>query len=148
MTFKDAVKTLGLDLSASKKEIRTAYRELVVKNHPDKFQEDVDKLIAEKNFKRIQEAYEFLMALQPAVSVEDRMMRSGYDVEGDKTRSQSNDPLFKAAPMSSENVRWSDVMSTQQKIVIFLIAIAFLNIGGLILMIYWKNVSTWIANLF
>ena len=148
MGFKDAVKILGLDLSASKNDIRKAYRELAVKNHPDKFLDEIDKQIAEKNFKKIQEAYDFLMNLTPAVSAEDRMTRSGYDVQTDKARAKNIDALFKSAPMSSENTHWSDVTTTQQKIMIFLVAVAFLNIGGLILMIYWRRLSLWISGLF
>ena len=148
MTFSEAAKILGLELAASKIEIREAYRRLVVKNHPDKFQDEMDKQIAEKNFKKIQEAYDFLIELKPAINIEDRILRSGYDVETDEVRSKSADPVFKVNPTSDQNYHWSDVASTQQKILLFLVAIVILNVGGLILMIYWSRLIAWIGGFF
>ncbi len=53
MEYKDYYKTLGVDRKASEKEIKSAYRKLARKYHPDVNPGDVN---AEKKFKEINEA--------------------------------------------------------------------------------------------
>lgn len=57
MQYKDYYKILGVDQKASEKEIKSAYRKLVKKYHPDKTKGDKN---AESKFKEIAEAYEVL----------------------------------------------------------------------------------------
>lgn len=57
MDYKDYYKTLGVDRKASTDEIRTAYRKLAMKYHPDKNPGDKK---AEDRFKEINEAYQVL----------------------------------------------------------------------------------------
>lgn len=57
--FQDYYKILGVDRNASQKEIRNAYRKLAREHHPDLQPEDKKKE-AEKEFKKINEAYEVL----------------------------------------------------------------------------------------
>ena len=63
MFYKDtdsAYAVLGISPSATDDEVRTAYRRMAMKNHPDKVAtlgEDVQKAAAEK-FRQIQDAYE------------------------------------------------------------------------------------------
>ncbi len=57
--YQDYYKILGVDSSASQKEIRNAYRKLARENHPDIQPEDKKKE-AEKKIKKINEAYEVL----------------------------------------------------------------------------------------
>ncbi len=60
--MKDPYEVLGVRRGASKDEIRQAYRELVKKYHPDKFQSNPDMLkLAEEKMKEINEAYDYLM---------------------------------------------------------------------------------------
>jgi len=54
---KDYYETLGIPRNASEQEIKSAYRKLAIKHHPDKHQGDKD---AEEKFKEISEAYEVL----------------------------------------------------------------------------------------
>ncbi len=56
MDFKDYYKTLGLESSADEKAIKTAYRKLARKYHPDVSKEKD----AEDKFKEVAEAYEVL----------------------------------------------------------------------------------------
>lgn len=56
MEFKDYYKILGVDPSASSKDIKTAYRKLARKYHPDVSEQHN----AEDQFKEITEAYEVL----------------------------------------------------------------------------------------
>lgn len=55
--YKDYYATLGVPKSASQKEIRSAYRKLAAKHHPDRHKGDKD---AEERFKEIGEAYAVL----------------------------------------------------------------------------------------
>ena len=60
---RDPYHVLGVDRGASQDEIRRAYRKLVVKYHPDKVNHlgDEFRVLAEKKFKQIQEAYQELV---------------------------------------------------------------------------------------
>ena len=57
MNFKDYYKTLGVKKSATQDEIKSAYRKLAQKYHPDK---NKDNKEAEEKFKEVSEAYEVL----------------------------------------------------------------------------------------
>lgn len=67
MDYKDYYKTLGVDRKASTDEIRSAYRKLAMKYHPDKNPGDKK---AEDKFKEINEAYQVLS---------DEQKRAHYD---------------------------------------------------------------------
>src|SRR3989442_15281115 len=55
--FKDYYKILRVERTASSEEIRSAFRKLARKYHPDVAK---DKKVAEEKFKEINEAYEVL----------------------------------------------------------------------------------------
>src|SRR5213594_4340370 len=55
--FRDYYETLGVSKTATEDEIRTAFRKLARKHHPDVAK---DKKAAEEKFKEINEAYEVL----------------------------------------------------------------------------------------
>jgi curved DNA-binding protein len=57
MEYQDYYKVLGVDRSATDKEIKSAYRKLARKYHPDMNPDDKQ---AEERFKKINEAYEVL----------------------------------------------------------------------------------------
>ncbi|KAE9421118.1 hypothetical protein Angca_005726, partial [Angiostrongylus cantonensis] len=52
--------TLGIANNSDEMTIKRAYRKLALKWHPDKHTEAKDKLLAEKQFKKIAQAYEIL----------------------------------------------------------------------------------------
>jgi len=57
MSKQDYYETLGIDRSASDKEVKQAYRRLAMKYHPDRNENSKE---AESRFKEIQEAYNIL----------------------------------------------------------------------------------------
>ena len=52
---------LGVNENASEEEIKSAYRELVKKYHPDKYQNNPLADLAEEKLREVNEAYEMLM---------------------------------------------------------------------------------------
>jgi curved DNA-binding protein len=71
MEYKDYYKVLGVERSASKEDIKRAYRKLALKTHPDK---NPGNSKAEEQFKNINEAYQVLS---------DSEKRSRYDQLGE-----------------------------------------------------------------
>jgi molecular chaperone DnaJ len=59
---KNPYEVLGLKPGASEDEIKAAYRELVKKYHPDRYQNNPLSDLAEEKMREINEAYETLMA--------------------------------------------------------------------------------------
>lgn len=68
MEKRDYYEVLGIDRSASDSDIRSAYRRLAMKYHPDRNNDDPNG--AEERFKEVQEAYDVL---------KDSQNRSNYD---------------------------------------------------------------------
>ncbi|KAK3326244.1 hypothetical protein B0H66DRAFT_152335 [Apodospora peruviana] len=56
----DPWKVLGIEKTADKAEIRTAYKKLVLKTHPDKVQDPELKAKKQDEFQKVQQAYELL----------------------------------------------------------------------------------------
>ncbi|KAK3297209.1 uncharacterized protein B0H64DRAFT_120838 [Chaetomium fimeti] len=56
----DPWKALGIERNADKSEIRTAYRKLVLKCHPDKIQDPTLKALKADEFQKVQQAWELL----------------------------------------------------------------------------------------
>ena len=73
VSFQDYYEVLGVKREASDKEIKTAYRKLARKWHPD-LHSDKEKKTAENKFKHINEAYEVLS---------DSQKRGKYDQLGE-----------------------------------------------------------------
>ena len=65
MKKRDHYEVLGVSRSSSLKEIKSAYRKLALKYHPDK---NLDDKQTEESFKQINEAYEILSDVQKKAS--------------------------------------------------------------------------------
>lgn len=59
--MKDPYEVLGISRNASDDEVKTAYRDLSRKYHPDNYQDNPLANLAEDKFKEVQEAYEAIM---------------------------------------------------------------------------------------
>lgn len=90
MDYKDYYKILGVDRKASADEIRSTYRKLAMKYHPDKNQGDKK---AEDRFKEINEAYQVLS---------DDAKRAKYDQLGS---AYSN---FRGRGGRADDFQWDD----------------------------------------
>jgi curved DNA-binding protein CbpA len=58
-------KLLGVDKTAGVQELKAIYRNFMKDWHPDKFQDDQEKLEAEEKSKAFIEAYHFLVSIAP-----------------------------------------------------------------------------------
>ena len=77
-------KLLGVDKTATLKELKTIYRNTMKDAHPDKFVNDEDgKLDAEERSKSVIEAYHFLVSINPET-------QEKYKEEYTETTSKSN----------------------------------------------------------
>ncbi len=56
----DFYNVLGVTKASSQKDIKSAYKKLAIKKHPDKFSDPDEKIVAEEEFKSITEAYNVL----------------------------------------------------------------------------------------
>ena len=78
MAKRDFYDTLGVERNASEKEIKSAFRKLAMKYHPDKNQGDSE---SEAKFKEINEAYEALKDPQKR-SAYDQFGHAAFDMSG------------------------------------------------------------------
>ncbi len=104
MEFKDYYKILGLERSASEADIKSAYRKLARKYHPDLNPNNKE---AEHRFKEINEAYQVLS---------DAEKRGKYDQLGaDWERGESEDEILRryaaAGAQGARGSRWTGDMS-------------------------------------
>lgn len=94
--FRDYYETLGLKKDASHEEVRTAFRKLARKYHPDVAK---DKKAAEEKFKEINEAYEVLS---------DPEKRKKYDAYGQHWEQVGAGAGAGAAPGSAAGGGWHE----------------------------------------
>jgi molecular chaperone DnaJ len=63
---RDYYETLGVSKNASSKELKSAYRKLAMKHHPDR---NPNNKVAESKFKEASEAYEILSNSQKKICI-------------------------------------------------------------------------------
>jgi len=66
-------KALGIDRAADKREIRAAYKKLVLRCHPDKVQDPTLKAVKMDEYQKVQQAYELLMDDEERIKYEDQL---------------------------------------------------------------------------
>ncbi|RLN97881.1 hypothetical protein BBJ28_00001519 [Nothophytophthora sp. Chile5] len=101
LSSNDYYENLGVERTASSQEIKTAYRKLAIKYHPDK--NPADKLGAEANFKIVGEAYNVL-------SNDDT--RKIYDIYGKEGLEDGAEPMTRERAMQifEEFFRFGEAM--------------------------------------
>ncbi|MFV0518067.1 MAG: J domain-containing protein [Aminipila sp.] len=79
---------LGVRQNASEQEIKSAYRELVKKYHPDKYQNNPLSDLAEEKLQEVNEAYDYLMKNGSNPSVNNN---SGFSNNQEQSTPEYND---------------------------------------------------------
>jgi molecular chaperone DnaJ len=60
--MREYYEILGINENATEEELKTAYRNLAKKYHPDNFTDDAAKEMAEEKMRKINEAYDYVIA--------------------------------------------------------------------------------------
>ncbi|XBC40882.1 MAG: molecular chaperone DnaJ [Buchnera aphidicola (Nurudea yanoniella)] len=97
MSKQDYYKILGVNQSSDERDIKTAYKKLAMKYHPDRNQ---GNKTAEEKFKKIKEAYEVL---------NDAKKRAAYDQYGHAAFEQGNSNTSTFTHSFSTNSDFSDI---------------------------------------
>ncbi|EFX01319.1 heat shock protein DNAj [Grosmannia clavigera kw1407] len=88
----DPYKALGVEKSADITTIKSAYRKLVLKCHPDKVQDPTLKAVKQDEFQRVQHAYEVLV---------DETKRREYDLDAKMRRMRAEAVRNPSTPRST-----------------------------------------------
>jgi len=98
MSKRDYYTVLGVERSATPEDLKTKYRQLASKYHPDKItgaDGSPEKLTAEANFKEVKEAYEILADVEK---------RRQYDIHGHEGLSGGNAQQWAHGATNHQNV--------------------------------------------
>mmetsp|Transcript_16668 Transcript_16668/g.24169 ORF Transcript_16668/g.24169 Transcript_16668/m.24169 type:complete len:84 (-) Transcript_16668:12-263(-) len=80
-TEDDPYRILGVSRDATASQIKSAYRKLALKHHPDKHQTQESKVKASEKFSKISNAYEILS---------DSQSRAEYDTQQNSNNQRNN----------------------------------------------------------
>lgn len=127
--MKDPYEVLGLQRSASKEEVKSAYRKLAKKYHPDMNENNPLKDLAEEKFKEIQWAYDEIMNGNASNSYQ------GYNGSGSSYDSGSGS-LYNIRQMIQtgrfqEAIRALNSMSVRNAEWNYLMGVCYVNMGSI-----------------
>lgn len=128
--MKDPYEVLGLQRGASKDEVKSAYRKLAKKYHPDMNENNPLKDLAEEKFKEIQWAYDEIM--------NGTSSNSSYGSSSYTNYSNSNDSYSKLSDIRQkvnigryqEAIRELNVITTRDGEWNFLMGVCYVNLGS------------------
>ncbi|EGO60409.1 hypothetical protein NEUTE1DRAFT_75440 [Neurospora tetrasperma FGSC 2508] len=100
----DPWQVLGIAKTADKTEIRTAYRKLVLKCHPDKVQDPTLKAEKQDEFQKVQQAYELLNNDEERAKYEHQVRMSELNQQKARAASKSaaHSPAARSSPRHKE----------------------------------------------
>ncbi|KAK3351724.1 hypothetical protein B0H65DRAFT_132227 [Neurospora tetraspora] len=100
----DPWQVLGIAKTADKTEIRTAYRKLVLKCHPDKVQDPTLKAEKQDEFQKVQQAYELLNNDEERAKYEHQVRMNELNQQKARATSKSaaHSPAARSSPRHKE----------------------------------------------
>ncbi|WP_073248994.1 DnaJ domain-containing protein [Caloramator proteoclasticus] len=107
--MKNPYEVLGVDKNASMEDIKRAYRELVKKYHPDRYQDNPLKELAEEKLREINEAYDYLLNNHGK-------QQSGYSNGGYSSSGYSNQNTFTDFQRVREYINRGDYFSAEREL--------------------------------
>lgn len=127
--MKDPYEVLGIKRGASKDEVKSAYRKLAKKYHPDMNENNPLKDLAEEKFKEIQWAYDEIM---------DGKASAGYyqDYSGGSSYNSGSGSLY-SVRQQVQTGRFRDAMRTLNSISVrnaewnYLMGVCYVNTGSI-----------------
>ena len=122
--MKDPYEVLGLKREASKDEVKSAYRTLAKKYHPDMNENNPLKDLAEEKFKEIQWAYDEIMngtaSSSNYSSYENNSGSSLYSVRQQINNGKFQDALRVLNSTTVRNAEWN-----------YLVGVCYVNLGSI-----------------
>jgi DnaJ-class molecular chaperone len=126
--MKDPYEVLGLQRGASKDEVKSAYRKLAKKYHPDMNENNPLQDLAEEKFKEIQWAYDQIMNGNSSASYESYGSSSSYD--SSSTSLASVRQLVQTGRFQ-EAIRALNSISVRNAEWNYLVGVCYVNMGSL-----------------
>lgn len=126
--MKDPYEVLGLQRGASKDEVKSAYRKLAKKYHPDMNENNPLQDLAEEKFKEIQWAYDQIMNGNSSGSYESYGSSSSYD--SSSTSLASVRQLVQTGRFQ-EAIRALNSISVRNAEWNYLVGVCYVNMGSL-----------------
>ncbi len=103
--MKDPYKVLGISPHATNEEVKSAYRELAKKYHPDNYANSPIADVAEEKMKEINEAYDEILKIRAGKG---EGSHSGNAYDSGSYGSSNNDPYFAEVRQNINNGRIKD----------------------------------------
>lgn len=126
--MKDPYEVLGLTRGASKDEVKSAYRKLAKKYHPDMNENNPLQDLAEEKFKEIQWAYDEIM---------NGRANGSYQSYGGSSSYESNSNSLSSVRQLIQTGRFQDAIRTLNSISMrnaewnYLMGVCFVNMGSI-----------------
>lgn len=109
----DPWKALGVERNADKAEIRSAYKKLVLKCHPDKVQDPALKAQKQDEFQKVQQAYELLNDDAEKAKYEQKLKLAEMQRAAAKASQEVKNPANTSAPRSSPRYATYDIRTAE-----------------------------------